>query len=158
MDPKLYLYNLTLQRSTSISIAISGHFSGGKVQEIALAKGHILELVRPDPLTGKVQSLLSVDVFGIIRSMIAFRLTGGLKDYIIIGSDSGRIVILEYNDAKNCFDKVCHQSFVVYFLFLLIFFFVGSSRNIRQKWLSKNCSRTISCYGSKRSCSYDIGD
>src|SRR5690349_18463751 len=29
-------------------------------------------------------------------------------DYIVIGSDSGRIVILEYNPAKNVFEKV-HQ-------------------------------------------------
>ena len=27
-------------------------------------------------------------------------------DYVVVGSDSGRIVILEYNTAKNVFDKV----------------------------------------------------
>lgn len=102
----MHLYNLTLQRSTNISIAVHGNFAGTKQQEIALAKGRILELVRPDPNTGKVYTLLSVDIFGVIRSMIAFRLTGGSKDYLIIGSDSGRIVILEYIPLKNCFEKV----------------------------------------------------
>lgn len=37
--------------------------------------------------------------------------TGGTKDYIIIGSDSGRIVILEYNPLKNRFDKVHQETF-----------------------------------------------
>ena len=103
----MHLYNLTLQRATHISLAVHGNFAGTKQQEIALAKGRILELVRPDPSTGKVYSLLSIDIFGVIRSMIAFRLTGGSKDYLLVGSDSGRIVILEYIPAKNCFEKVC---------------------------------------------------
>ncbi|KAI7697896.1 hypothetical protein SSS_07850 [Sarcoptes scabiei] len=107
----MHLYNLTLQRATAISIAVHGNFAGTKQQEIALAKGKVLELVRPDPTTGKVISLLSVDIFGVIRSMIAFRLTGGSKDYLIIGSDSGRIVILEYIPSKNCFDKVHQETF-----------------------------------------------
>lgn len=37
--------------------------------------------------------------------------TGGTKDYIVVGSDSGRIVILEYNPAKNRFDKVHQETF-----------------------------------------------
>lgn len=103
----MHLYNLTLQRASHITIAVHGNFAGTKQQEIALAKGKILELVRPDPTTGKVHSVLSVDIFGVIRSMIAFRLTGGVKDYLVIGSDSGRIVILEYIPLRNCFEKVC---------------------------------------------------
>ena len=108
----MHLYHLTLQRPSHISIAVHGNFAGSKQQEIALAKGKILELVRPDPTTGKVHSLLSTDIFGIIRSMIAFRLTGGSKDYLVIGSDSGRIVILEYIPDKNCFEKVCFCFFL----------------------------------------------
>lgn len=102
----MYLYNLTLQRATGITHAIHGSFAGTKLQEIAVSKGKVLELLRPDPSTGKVVTLLSVEVFGIIRSMMAFRLTGGSKDYLVIGSDSGRIVILEYHPLKNVFEKV----------------------------------------------------
>ena len=29
------------------------------------------------------------------------------SDYIVVGADSGRISILEYNPAKNLFEKVC---------------------------------------------------
>ena len=32
-------------------------------------------------------------------------------DYLIVGSDSGRIVILEYNPAKNQFEKVHQETF-----------------------------------------------
>lgn len=49
------------------------------MQEIAVSRGKILELLRPDANTGKVHTLLTVEVFGIIRSLMAFRLTGGTK-------------------------------------------------------------------------------
>jgi len=39
-------------------------------------------------------------VFGIIRSINPFRLIGMKKDFLVIGSDSGRVVILEY-DLEN---------------------------------------------------------
>jgi splicing factor 3B subunit 3 len=37
-------------------------------------------------------------VFGAIRSMKPFRLTGSTKDYIVVGSDSGRISVLEFTN------------------------------------------------------------
>lgn len=107
----MYLYNLTLQRATGITHAVHGNFSGSKMQEILVSRGKSLELLRPDPNTGKVHTLLTVEVFGIIRSLMAFRLTGGTKDYIVVGSDSGRIVILEYISAKNIFEKVHQETF-----------------------------------------------
>ncbi|UYV62354.1 SF3B3 [Cordylochernes scorpioides] len=88
-----------------------GNFSGTKQQEIAISRGRILELIRPDQNTGKVHTLLSVEIFGIIRSMMSFRLTGGSKDYLVLGSDSGRIVILEYMPQKNIFERVHQETF-----------------------------------------------
>uniref|UniRef100_H3AX27 Splicing factor 3B subunit 3 n=1 Tax=Latimeria chalumnae TaxID=7897 RepID=H3AX27_LATCH len=85
--------------------------SGTKQQEIIVSRGKILELLRPDPNTGKVHTLLTVEAFGIVRSLMAFRLTGGTKDYIVVGSDSGRIVILEYQPSKNFFEKVHQETF-----------------------------------------------
>lgn len=32
-------------------------------------------------------------------------------DYIVVGSDSGKIVILEYDPAKNVFEKVHEETF-----------------------------------------------
>jgi len=107
----MYLYNLTLQRATGITHAVHGNFSGQKLQEIVVSRGKTLDLLKPDPNTGKVHTLLSAEIFGVVRSLMAFRLTKGAKDYIIVGSDSGRISILEYNPSKNVFEKVHMETF-----------------------------------------------
>ncbi|KAF3786388.1 Splicing factor 3B subunit 3 [Nymphaea thermarum] len=106
----MYLYSLTLQRATGVVCATHGSFVGGKTQEIVVARGKVLDLLRPDD-TGKLQTILSVEVFGAVRSLAQFRLTGSQKDYVVVGSDSGRIVILEYNKERNAFDKVHQETF-----------------------------------------------
>ena len=53
----------------------------------------------------------SQEIFGIIRSIAAFRLTGNNRDYVVVGSDSGRIVILIFDNEKNIFDKVHQETF-----------------------------------------------
>lgn len=106
----MYLYNLTLQKATAITHCITGNFSGQKKIEIVVSRGKIIELLAPDE-SAKLQSVLSVEVFGVIRALAPFRLTGGNKDYIVVGSDSGRIVILEYNAVKNTFEKVHQETF-----------------------------------------------
>ncbi|KAK9154221.1 hypothetical protein Sjap_001701 [Stephania japonica] len=106
----MYLYSLTLQQATGVVCATNGNFIGGKSQEIVVARGKVLDLIRPDE-NGKIQTVHSVEVFGAIRSLAQFRLTGSQKDYIVVGSDSGRIVILEYNKEKNVFDKIHQETF-----------------------------------------------
>ncbi|PIK57420.1 putative splicing factor 3B subunit 3 [Apostichopus japonicus] len=101
----MFLYSLTLQRASAIIQSIHGNFDGSKQQQIVVARGKILELIKLDPNTGKIYTLLSHEVFGVIRAIMAFRLTGGNKDYVVVGSDSGRIVILEYVASKNAFEK-----------------------------------------------------
>lgn len=105
------MYNLTLQRPTGITHSVHGNFSGAKQQEIVVSRGKILELLRPDPNTGKVHTLLTTELFGVVRSLMSFRLTGGTKDYVIVGSDSGRIVILEYNGSKNVLERIHMETF-----------------------------------------------
>lgn len=108
----MQLYNLTLQGPSAINVAIHGSFSGlPKQQEVCVARGSLLQLLFCDPMTGKVHVMCSHNVFGIIRSLLAFRLTRGTKDYIVVGSDAGRIVILEYNPQKVCFDRVHQETF-----------------------------------------------
>ncbi|CAG0912665.1 unnamed protein product [Notodromas monacha] len=107
----MYLYNMTLQRAGGVVCAVHGNFSGSKVQEIAVSRGKSLEILKADPHTGKINSLISVEVFGSVRSLMAFRLTGGNKDYLVLGSDSGRIVILEYNAQKNSLDRVHMETY-----------------------------------------------
>ncbi|XP_020576179.1 LOW QUALITY PROTEIN: splicing factor 3B subunit 3-like [Phalaenopsis equestris] len=106
----MYLYSLTLQQATGVVCAINGNFIGGKTQEIVVARGKTLDLLRPDE-AGKIQTLHSVEVFGAIRCLAHFRLTGSQKDYVVVGSDSGRIVIMEYHKEKNCFHKLYQETF-----------------------------------------------
>jgi len=49
-----------------------------KRQEIVVAKGAVLELLRPDD-NGKVQVIHSTQVFGVVRALANFRLTGARK-------------------------------------------------------------------------------
>ncbi|GBE80630.1 CPSF A subunit region-domain-containing protein [Sparassis latifolia] len=107
----LHLYNLTLQPPTAITHAIAGNFSGSRQQEIIVSRGTRLELLRPDVQSGKVSTVVASDVFGSIRSLAAFRLTGGTKDYAIVGSDSGRIIILEYDPRSSSFVKVHQETY-----------------------------------------------
>ena len=106
----VHLYNLSLQKSAGINSAVYGNFSAPKAQEIVVARNKTLELLRPDD-TGKVQTICSMETFGIVRSIAAFRLTGANRDYIVLGSDSGRVVILQYDKAKASFIKVHQETF-----------------------------------------------
>ncbi|KAJ3129733.1 Splicing factor 3B subunit 3 [Physocladia obscura] len=153
----MFLYQATLSSPQSVregGVAI-GSFSGtSKVQEIAVAAGGAsLELLRVDPASGRLIVVLVTAVFGLIRSIAPFRLTGASKgisidsiqppnhipthplpeqryqrnltititlyhltmhqtaDYLVVSSDSGRVVVLEYNPAKNIFDKVHQETF-----------------------------------------------
>ena len=106
----MHLYSLTLQRSSAITAAVCGNFSAPKSQEVVVARGKLLELLRPDE-NGKVQTVHASEVFGIIRSMSAFRLTGGNRDYLVIGSDSGKIAILEFSAEKGQFERVHAETY-----------------------------------------------
>uniref|UniRef100_A0A8C9I3S3 Splicing factor 3B subunit 3 n=1 Tax=Piliocolobus tephrosceles TaxID=591936 RepID=A0A8C9I3S3_9PRIM len=94
----LFVNYVTLQCYISLHI-------NGNSHEIIVAKGQVLELLRADK-QGKLNLILSKDIFGIIRCIQTFRLTGSNKDYIAIGSDSGRLVILKYDNEKNDFVRV----------------------------------------------------
>jgi len=111
MTPELCLYHLTLQKSGAITTAVFGNFSAPRAQEIVVARGKILELLRPDDESGKVQSVLSVECFGVVRAIHPFRLVDGKTDYLLVGSDSGRINILEYDAKKNRWKKIHEETF-----------------------------------------------
>ena len=80
------------------------------MQEIVLARGCVLELVRPDDM-GHLQTICSTEVFGNIRSLQSFRFPGSHEDYIIVGSDSGRIVILKFSEEKKLFQKIHQETY-----------------------------------------------
>lgn len=113
----MYLYALTLQRaggilqavygarlpsssdfflrfvffyaaSCSTTLILSGNFSAPKAQEIAISHGKVLELIRPDPETGKLLTVYSTEIFGLIRCMQPFRLTGALHLRVFLANVS----------------------------------------------------------------------
>ncbi|KAK4147046.1 CPSF A subunit region-domain-containing protein [Dichotomopilus funicola] len=107
----MFLYSLTIQPPTTISQALLGQFSGTKEQQIITASGSRLTLLQPDPRQGRVNTILSHDIFGIIRSIATFRLAGSHKDYIILATDSGRIAIVEYQPKTNRFSRIHLETF-----------------------------------------------
>ena len=54
-------------------------------------------MYKVDEETGKLRLIYRQEIFGLIRSILPFRLMGMQKDFVVIGSDSGRIVILEFD-------------------------------------------------------------
>ncbi|KAK4695986.1 splicing factor 3B subunit 3, partial [Lecanoromycetidae sp. Uapishka_2] len=86
----MFMYSLTIQPPSSITQAILGQFAGTKEQQIVTASGSRLTIHRPDPTQGKITTILSQDVFGIIRTLAAFRLAGSNKevDYTECDQDS----------------------------------------------------------------------
>ncbi|KAK8932917.1 Pre-mRNA-splicing factor [Metarhizium anisopliae BRIP 53293] len=107
----MFLYSLTVQPPNNVVQAVLGQFAGTKEQLIITGAGSQLTLLRPDPSLGKVTTVLSHNVFGIIRSLAAFRLAGSNKDYLIIASDSGRITVVEYLPAQNRFSRLHLETF-----------------------------------------------
>ncbi|KAF9586806.1 hypothetical protein IFM89_039968 [Coptis chinensis] len=109
----MYLYNLTLKPSTAISFAISGNFINTNTEQILLANNKLLQLIQLDDTANgsKFQTLISVDVFGTIRSLSKLSLHGNDKDYIVLSSDSGCISVLEYDSKKNVFHVLFNETF-----------------------------------------------
>mmetsp|Transcript_4234 Transcript_4234/g.6990 ORF Transcript_4234/g.6990 Transcript_4234/m.6990 type:complete len:1205 (-) Transcript_4234:464-4078(-) len=106
----MHLYHLTLSRASGIQSAAYGNFSAPKAQEIVVSRGKVLELLRPNEL-GKLVTVWTMDVFGAIRSVAPFRITGAQTDHLLVGSDSGRIVVLVWDKERNVFKKVHQETF-----------------------------------------------
>ena len=107
----MFLYSLTLSQASAINHSVYGSFTGADAHEIVCAKGKIIELLRPDDQTASMQLVYRQEAFGIVRSLSAFRLIGMQKDFLVIGSDSGRIVILEYDQERKTFVKVHQETY-----------------------------------------------
>jgi splicing factor 3B subunit 3 len=112
----MYLYSLSCQKPGAIQTALYGNFSDAKAQEIVLSLGRILELIRILDSHKKnhatnLNIANSIEVFGQIRSIEQFRSPGSITDQLIIGSDSGRIVILCWNRERNTWRKIHQETY-----------------------------------------------
>lgn len=109
----MYFVASTLQRGKGVVKAICGQFStgGGTVQEIVVARvGGALEVLRPDDATGKMTTIAITSTFSVIRTLAPFRLTGASRDYIVVGSDTGGVTVLELGE-NNVFKRVHCEMF-----------------------------------------------
>lgn len=79
----MFMYSLTIQPPSAVTQAILGQFAGTKEQQIVTASGSKLTIHRPDPTQGKITPVYSQDVFGIIRTLTAFRLAGSSKGMLL---------------------------------------------------------------------------
>jgi splicing factor 3B subunit 3 len=95
----MFMYSLTLQNPTAVTQAILGQFAGTKEQQIVTASGSKLTIHRPDAAQGKVTPIYTQDVFGIIRSLAAFRLAGSNKG--MLRSTPPKRVILVIREAPG---------------------------------------------------------
>ncbi|XP_044724283.1 mono-functional DNA-alkylating methyl methanesulfonate n-term domain-containing protein [Hirsutella rhossiliensis] len=107
----MFLYSLTIQPPSHVVQAVLGQFGNTKEQLIVTAAGSQLTLLRPDPTVGKVHTVLTHDVFGIVRSLAACRVTGSSKDFLVVASDSGRATIVEYLTEQNRFCRVHMETY-----------------------------------------------
>lgn len=79
----MFLYSLTIQPPSHVVQVVLGQFGNTKEQLIVTAAGSQLTLLRPDPTVGKVHTVLTHDVFGIVRSLAACRVFGSSKGELI---------------------------------------------------------------------------
>ena len=101
------LYSLTHRRSSAIVGVAKGTFTSSSQEhgfEIVVSHGNAIELIVTDTETGDFKSLCHQHVFGNIRSMRAHRLFEGKFDYLVLGTDSGKFTILQYNADKKRFE------------------------------------------------------
>jgi len=106
------LLQLTLQRSSAINATAYGCFSGNKAQEVIIARNNALEVLRIEGTDmPKIISVSYQPAFCVIRSLCTFRLVGSGKDYIAIGSDSGKITIMEFSIETSELKSVHSETF-----------------------------------------------
>lgn len=113
----MYLYHLTVQNPTHIPFAVTGSFTSDTSDtsdnghEIVLIRGTSrIEILKLDTATGRLTSLLVSNLFCTIRSLATLRMPGDKRDYLVLGSDAGRIVILEWQEGGG-WTKVHQETF-----------------------------------------------
>ena len=102
------LLALTLQPPGAASLAVYGSFSSPSAQEFAVVRGGgaRLELWRPDHDTGSLELVHAEATFGCVRQAIPFRMHGAKRDFLVLGADAGRVVVLEFDPRRNAFVQV----------------------------------------------------
>lgn len=88
----------------------AGNFSGKKEHEFVVARGSFIELLKQDA-SGKLETVSSLNTFCNVRSLTAYRQEQQETDYLVIGSDSGNIPVLQYKPATKEWSKILEEPF-----------------------------------------------
>ncbi|KAK4574916.1 pre-mRNA-splicing factor rse1 [Recurvomyces mirabilis] len=111
-------YSLTLSPSSAPTCAITCNSIPGlknQDQQIFEARGSRIYLYyireNGDKSEVKLETVVDQDCFGIIRGVTSFRIPGTSTDQLVISSDSGRIALVNYDQAKNAFQRVHLETF-----------------------------------------------
>ncbi|PJF18011.1 hypothetical protein PSACC_02150 [Paramicrosporidium saccamoebae] len=74
-------------------------FDDDSTQELVAIRGTTwIELLRLDATTGRLTTVHRQNCFCTLRSLATLRMTGDKRDYLVLGTDSGRLVVLEWSD------------------------------------------------------------
>lgn len=111
-DDSLYLYNLTLKQPSCYNQTILGQFMGDKKsQEIFVSNGTSVQLLKPNIDSGKIEIICQQNLLGVIFKAQKLRAIGASKDSVVVTSDSGNIVILEFDLRTNKFVSLVQEPY-----------------------------------------------
>ena len=100
----MHLYHLTIQHATGVKQAIPGSFSAEGAHEILMNHGGVLSLYELREDTGEINCKYTKEAFSTVRDIMPFRMLGDSRDLLVVASDSGRIVVLDYNATNDRFE------------------------------------------------------
>lgn len=87
-----------------------GQFSGEKKsQQIVVCTGSTLDVYVPNVETGKLVRVGQQPAFATIQEIAKIRLHGTQRDLLVISSDSGKMVVAQYNSATANFEPVIQE-------------------------------------------------
>lgn len=110
-QPSTVLYHATLHPGAAASGCVGGSFTAAGALEAVVARTGAIELVRVDGGTGRSTPVARQDVFGVVRAVAAVRLSGDEVDSLVVSSDSGRLVVLRFEPARQAFAPLCSEPY-----------------------------------------------
>ena len=104
----MYLGNVTIKQSTTVSQSIIGNFISPNRLDLIIVKGSSkIELVHIEDSTQiKYDILISLETFSHIRRIAPMKDTYTKKDNLVVLSDSGKLVIFEIDIDKKKFVRI----------------------------------------------------
>ena len=104
----MYLGNVTIKPSTTVSQSIIGNFISSNRTDLIIVKGvSKLELIHIyDSIPIKYDILISLETFSHIRRIAPMKDTYTKKDNVVVLSDSGKLVIFEVDIDKKKFVRI----------------------------------------------------